>query len=221
LKLDLYKFGLPWEKLVVVNNCYDCEKFAVPRCSGSTEAGRFHIVMVGNFMWWKDQRTLIEATGLLRKEGHNVDVCLVGGRTSQAFERCASLIAEMGLQDVVRIVDNQRVDGSFLTDFDLFVFSSFADTFGIALLEAMASGLPVLVSDIPSSMELIGHGEHGLYFETGSASSCAEQIAKLIDDPDLRHRLAEKAYRRAQDFRPEKVIRDLEEVYTGLAGNLP
>jgi glycosyltransferase involved in cell wall biosynthesis len=126
------------------------------------------------------------------------------------------LIEEKGLEDVVRIMENQRVDADFLRRFDLFVFSSLADTFGIALLEAMASGLPVLVSDIPSSMELIGYGEHGFFFETGNVSSCAGQIAKLIEKPALRQALGQKAYRRAQDFRPEKVIRDLGKIYLDL-----
>ena len=161
---------------------------------------------------------MIEAVHILKNQGYNIELHLVGGRTSNIYEECRVLVNEFGLDSIVNFWENKRVDKEFLTTFDLFVFSSIADTFGIALLEAMACGLPVLVSDIPSSMELINHGDYGLYFATGNHFSCAEAIAKIMKDTDLSNSLRRKAYFRSQEFRPEKLTRDLEKVYTDLLG---
>jgi glycosyltransferase involved in cell wall biosynthesis len=49
-KIDLLKFGIPWEKSAVVSNCYDHKRFAVANCLRNNESGTFHIGMVGNFV---------------------------------------------------------------------------------------------------------------------------------------------------------------------------
>jgi glycosyltransferase involved in cell wall biosynthesis len=131
---------------------------------------------------------------------------------------CQRFVSDLGLANAVFFVGQKRVNGRFLSGFDLFVFSSLADTFGIALLEAMACGLPVLVSDIPSSMELIGHGKHGLYFETGNAHSCADGILRFMKDQNLRKTMGEKAYLRSHNFTPEKIVHDLEMIYLDTMG---
>jgi glycosyltransferase involved in cell wall biosynthesis len=219
LRLDLYKMGIPWDKLLVVYNCHDPIRFNKINCLQDINyEGLFRMVMVGNFWWWKDQKTLIRGVRLLKDKGYKVELHFVGNKTSNIYQDCNVLVNKIGLNDLVKFVENTRVDKEYLSTFDLFVFSSFADTFGIALLEAMACGLPVLVSDIPSSMELINHGEYGLYFETGNPSSCADAIVRIMKDTDLRNSLKHKAFLRSQEFQPERIIMDLEKIYTDQLG---
>ena len=82
----------------------------------------------------------------------------------------------------------------------------------------MTCGLPVLVSDIPPSMELIQHGRSGCFFETGNARSCADGILRFMKDQNLRRTKGEKAYLRAKDFTPNKIVRNLELVYLDVMG---
>jgi glycosyltransferase involved in cell wall biosynthesis len=81
-------------------------------------------------------------------------------------------------------------------DSDLFVFPSIAESFGHPLVEAMASGLPILASDIPVCREICG--EAAIYFDPFNAKSLAEAIVHLEKDITLRKRLGEAGRRRAE-----------------------
>lgn len=222
LRLDLYKMGLPWEKLSVVYNCFDHKRFKKTRSLHNNENDiPFRMIMVANFCWIKDQETVIRAIKILKEKGFNIELHMVGGGDFGRLEACQRLVSDLNLNDSVFFHGQKRVDGDFLSGFDLFIFSSLADTFGIALLEAMACGLPALVSDIPPSMELIQHGKFGFYFETKNVVSCAKEIAKLINDQDMRKSMSEKAQLRAQDFQAIKVIRSLKQVYIEIMKTLP
>lgn len=214
VKLDLYKMGIPWGKMQVINNTYDAAAFSsISKHAERPPKGQFRLVMVGNFQWWKDQKTLIAALHLVKARGHEVVLDLVGKGNEDLFQECLSLVKELDLQSSVNFLGQQQVDGEFLSRYDLFVFSSLCDTFGIALLEAMASGLPVLVSDIPPAMELIKHGECGFHFETGNPLSCAEAISTLMKKSELQLSMAQKAYQRSKDYHPDKIINKMEQLY--------
>jgi len=213
LKLDLYKQGISWKKLSVIHNCYDESKFHLNTAKKRNTSTSFQLCMVGRFNWIKDQSTLCEAVGLLKQRRVPVELTLVGGGDKKLENKCKSICMLHGIEKEVHFL-GLRVDvPEILNQMDCFVFSSLSDTFGIALLEAMACGLAVVVSDIPSSMELIQHGRCGLHFETGNVCSCTQQIEKLIQDSNLRKSLGQKAYQRAQDFQSEKVTRKLEKYY--------
>jgi len=213
-ELELFKMGLPYEKLAIVYNSYDDKAFWKQKKKSSIKnRDLLDIVMTGHFRWSKDQATIIRAAHILKKRGILVKVHLIGAGDPVLMAVCRRLVAELFLTDSIIFAGQKRVDATLLSAFDLFVFSSISETFGIALLEAMACGMPVLVSDIPPLMELIENGKYGLYFETGNAESCADEILRFLEDRDLREKMGERAYSRSQNFTPQKVVRDLEMVY--------
>lgn len=212
LKLDMYKLGIPWNKLKVVYNCYDADRFnPILNSKSRAQNGTLMLIMVGNFHWWKDQMTLIEAVNILKSRGYDIALHLAG--EGELMEACQKRAKELDIDRIVKFWGKLQVDASFLSKFDLFVFSSLCETFGIALLEAMACGLPVLASNIPPLMELIRHGDCGTYFEARNSQSCADGILKFIKRPSLLNSIGQKAHARAQDFHPEKIIIDLERTY--------
>tara|TARA_B100000315_G_scaffold246953_1_gene274951 strand:- start:1257 stop:2393 length:1137 start_codon:yes stop_codon:yes gene_type:complete len=221
-RLNLFNMGLPWKKLAVVYNCYDDNKFyKISRPSLSEKQIPFRIVMTGMYRWQKDQKTLINALHILKNRGLDVELHLVGGpawskRNSGLYEECKILVNNLNLNSTVCFHVDKIVDGDFLSQFDLFVFSSKSECFPIAPLESIACGLPVLVSDIPPLMEIIDYGKFGLYFETGNAESCAKEIIKVMDNSTLLQSLSEKSYERAKEFRPKKVVNILEQLYQNL-----
>lgn len=213
-RIDFFEKGVPWEKMAVVYNCFDFKKFDRSyKCKRYEKNGAFKVVMVGNYCWQKDQKTLIDAINIIKHHGYNIELHLVGGRSIERLKQCKSLVKKLSLNSIVYFYNHKKVDSDFLSQFDLFVFSSKSETFGIVSVEAMACGMPVLVSDIPPNMEIIRFGKDGLYFETGNSKSCAEEIIKVINDRLLLKALGEKAYDRAKDFHPQKVVSELEDQY--------
>src|SRR5690606_10786710 len=87
---------------------------------------------------------------------------------------------------------------------DLFVFPSVTDTLGQVVLEAQASGLPVLVSDRGGPREVVADGVSGLVIPGGSAVAWAEQIAGLLVDAPLRAQMGPAAAAHAQRFSLER-----------------
>lgn len=81
---------------------------------------------------------------------------------------------------------------------DIFVFPSYTESFGHPLIEAMACGLPIVASDIPTNRELCG--DAAIYFSTFDASSCANAIQQVAEDTCLRERLIEVGIQRAAHF---------------------
>lgn len=90
-----------------------------------------------------------------------------------------------------------------LASADLFAFPSTTDTFGNAVLEAIACGVPAVVTDQGGPKEIVQDGVSGVVVPGGDADSMAEAMARLLSDPVERRRLAEGGAARAEAFRPE------------------
>ena len=216
-RLNLFEKGATWDKIDVVYNCFDIEKFDVKEQKNLNKTkSPFKIVMTGNFYWQKDQLTLIEATKKLVDQGINVELHLIGERGIENILECKNKVKKEKLDNFVSFHKNTRVDSMFLSGFDLFAFSSKSETFGIVLLEAMAGGLPVLVSDIPSNMELIRYGQDGFYFETANSDDCAEKIKELIKNPIELQNKRNSGLKRIKEFTPQVIVNSLESVYKNI-----
>ena len=96
---------------------------------------------------------------------------------------------------------------------DIFVFPSRVETLGNVVLEAMASGLPVIGADQGGTVENVRHGLNGLLVPAGDADRFADAILRLVDDPDLRGRLARNARAWAEERSWERAFETLLDSY--------
>ena len=74
---------------------------------------------------------------------------------------------------------------------DIFVFPSFQEGLPVALMEAMAAGMPCVASDIRGNVDLIEHGKGGLLCEAGYVKGFQNAISRLINDFELRHKMGQ------------------------------
>jgi glycosyltransferase involved in cell wall biosynthesis len=99
------------------------------------------------------------------------------------------------------------------------VASSYAsETFGIGLVEAQACGLPVIASRFGGFVEVVSEGHTGLFYPPRDAAALAACIRTLIDQPELRQRLASHAPAWASQFAWSAVTDRIESVYRRLRG---
>lgn len=97
---------------------------------------------------------------------------------------------------------------------DIAVFPSLYEPFGIVALEAMASGCATIVSDVGGFAEIVKHGENGLTFFCGNANSLKDMILLLLNDEDLRRRIAAKGFEDAKEiFSWDKIVQRLRLLY--------
>ena len=110
--------------------------------------------------------------------GLKVNLTLIGdGSKRKDLERLSKSI---GVNKSVNFMGSRRDIPKILSELDIFVFSVREDEgFGIAMAEAMISGIPILASKVGSCLEILGNGEYGYFFEQGSHKDLAIKIFEM------------------------------------------
>lgn len=142
---------------------------------------------------------------------------LVAGEGS-LLESMKRLAASMGVSDRVRFVG--RVSEARLPEVyaacDVFVLPSVSrlEAFGIVALEAMATGKPVIVADIPGVREMIVDGQDGLLADPVNSMDLAEKVRRLLADPEARRGMGQRGREKVlASFSIERVTDEIEAVY--------
>ena len=102
---------------------------------------------------------------------------------------------------------------------DIFVFPSLTDTFGNVVLEAMASGIPVIAADEGGPKNIVKEGQNGYLIEPKNEKKFNEKIDLLIDNPTLYNEMKENALTYARELSWDNIIGQLNEKYRGLITN--
>jgi len=165
----------------------------------------------------KGLTTLIDAFALMRDAAPGLKLLIVGSgpmrEALQARAREHSLGEQCVFQEAAADV---RV---WLREMDIFVLPSLSEAFSNSLMEAMACGLTVVASDVGGNPELVKEGETGLLFKAGDAQQLAQQLRRLVEQEDLRRRLAANAAAFVRTrFGKDHSVERMEAVYRTFLG---
>lgn len=151
----------------------------------------------------KGQDILIRAVKHCVSNGLDVKCTFVGNPATLdpgALTELESLASTLLLTDRIHFVLGRTDIAALLKDANMFVLPSRCEGFGLALVEAMAAGLPVIASNIDGPAYIVTSGVNGLLFEPGSDELLAEKITTLAQSPSMAQRLAENGRIRSRDF---------------------
>lgn len=185
----------------VVYNAVDAKRLRPAGDGLRAELGLAHpnilLGMVGNFYpdARKDQMTVCKALPELFRQVPNAHFAFVGGYLgagAQLYEDCVRYCAQRQIAGRTHFLGKRPDIPEVLDALDIFVFSTLKDTFGIAAVEAMLMGLPVVVSDIGALLEVTGDGEYAATFRTGDAADLAGKLTELCRDEHRRNDLGGK-----------------------------
>jgi glycosyltransferase involved in cell wall biosynthesis len=154
--------------------------------------------MVGRLDRIKDHRTLVKAlTVMIHRWGLPVHLHLIGEGPLEAELR--AMCADLDVKNSVTFLGGRSDVENLLGTYDVFVFSTTRDEgFGIALIEAMAAGLPIVASDVPATREVLSDGLAGVLVPPGDESAMAEAVMSLMAAPDAARALGCRAQERAK-----------------------
>ena len=159
----------------------------------------YEIVSVGKLVSFKGQHVLIDSVHRLAQEGRDIRLRLVGdGPDRQSLEEH---IRKFDLSGRVSIEGwrNQEEVRDFYRQADIFVLASFAEGIPVVLMEAMAMRIPCVATRITGIPELIRDGIDGLLVTPSDTEEMTRALSALIDDTELRRRLAEAGRLRVQE----------------------
>lgn len=215
------------EKLQCVPNGVDLGRFAVRggrekvRREFGVAPGEVVIGSLGRHDPVKDYRSLIRGFASLVASRRNdpslprVRLVLCGEGPEHAALR--ALAAELGLADDVVFPGFRNDVPDVLAAFDAFVLPSVTEGMSNAILEAMATGLPCIATQVGGNGELVSHGVNGLLVPPASPESLAAAMHVVADDADERHRMGHASRRRAEfRFSLDGMIARYEDLYEGL-----
>ncbi|MCB0749191.1 MAG: glycosyltransferase family 4 protein, partial [Ignavibacteriae bacterium] len=178
----------------------------------------FVLGMVGNFYnSGRDQYTICQSLPKLYEKFDNIEFIFVGGGSEQNsiyYKKCFDFCKNENLLSRTHFLGVRKDIENILKSLDIFVYSSNHDTFGIAVVEAMLSGLPVVINDIPPMLEISDNGKYAKIYKTKNSESLFTAISELIENKQQRLQLAQKGKKWAmENFTISKHISAIHKLY--------
>ncbi|RLF47757.1 MAG: glycosyltransferase family 1 protein [Thermoplasmata archaeon] len=178
------------------------------------------ILYVGRLSHRKGLHVLILAMKRVVKKIPDARLLVVGEGHTKEFAKL--LVKALGLEKNVKLLGLVRLQQLLLLYkmSNVFVLPSiYGESFGIVLLEAMASGVPVVATDVGGINEVITPNYTGLLVEPGNSKELANAILKVLNDSSLSKKLAKNARKEAMKYRPRIIAKKIEGVYEELTLN--
>ncbi len=178
--------------------------------------------IAGRLQPWKGQDRVLVALELLRRRGYRVHGLVVGGDAHQLSpeytEHVRRLAETRPLRGHVTITGHVADVARYLQLMDVFVSASDGEPFGIALVEAMALGVPVVAVDAGGPREIIEHEVSGVLVPSGASNDLAEGVERLLVDKELRERVRRLGRVRSEgEFSAERMAGRMHEALESLA----
>lgn len=211
--------GIPASKIeVIYNGVESAQQYETIRPMGWP--GRVELptlVYAGRLSPEKGLLTLIQALGIVDKSPVKFQCLILGeGSTSEAITR---EIEHTGLKEKIFLLGKKSDIGAWLQHCEIFVLPSIWEGASIALLEAMAAGLPVVATATGGTPELVEDGISGILVPPADPTALAGALIQLLGSVELRDKMGKAGYKLVhENFRIEITVDRISALYSGLLG---
>lgn len=199
-------YGITPEGVHLVHNPVDVKRFS----SGTgKDDGAFRFITVGRFSPEKNQQMMYRAFAAFLKHGHDARLLMLGKGEKEA--ELKALAEELGVSDRIDYagyVDNVE---DYLKSADVFLLSSHYEAQPLCVLEAMASGLPVISTDVGAVADIVK--DNGILVPPGDVEAMAKAMEKLHLDEVLRQKMSERASAYAVEYDVSNTVAGYSELY--------
>lgn len=200
------------EQYTTVYSGVNLDAFADAEPADDLPGDRPRVVMVGRLADGKGHEVLLNAVASM--DDFEGSVCIVGdGPLSDSL---AAVIEERELSDQVFLIGFREDIPQVLAASDVLVLPSFREGTPRVIIEAMASGLPVIATNIAGIPEQVIDGENGYMIPTGDAAVLSDRIEMLLSNKELRERMGAHGLEHVNRFSATKMIKELDKVYQQL-----
>jgi len=212
--------GLPGEKIDVVYSGVDVKRFQNVKgdyliAEWGPNRNKFRIGNIAALAWHKDHRTLIEAARIVVDKYPGVIFLIVGeGPLRKEIE---ILIKKFSLEEEVKLLGFRQDIPEILSILDMFVLSSSWEGLGTSLLDAFASKVPVVATNVGGIPEIVKDGVNGILVPPGNPGALAGAIISLLKNRDLAREMGEKGFRLVKEkFSIERMVEETRKIYDRL-----
>ena len=180
--------------------------------------GVARLVFLGQLVERKGLHVLVEAFARLQGAA---ELLIVGGDWGAPGypQRLKAMARDAGVASSIHFENHRQDVGAVLSTADVFVLPSFSEARPRSIIEAMSLGVPVVASDVGGIPSLVAHEETGLLVPAGNPDALAAALDRLIQSPDLCHRLGVTGRQRVEeDCHPDRTACEYVRLYRRLIG---
>lgn len=203
------EYRAPSARIRVIANGVDTERFRPADVKTTTDVP--HIVTVGRVVRQKNHALFLDAAERLLRSGHDTRFTIVGDGPLRTELQARA--ASAGIADKVTFAGERQDVNEILRGATLFWLTSLWEGMPNAVLEAMASGVPVIVTEVSGTRELVEPGKQGYIVGCEDAAAFARYSAELLADVPRREAMAAAARERAALFSTDAMVAKLESLY--------
>ncbi len=215
-------------KVQVVYDGIPIEKFQQTGSGVSirSQLGFFHDTLlvgeIGLVTAIKGYEDLVKAAAIVRQTIPSVKFIGIGGTLksdSTYQQKLLELINNLNLQDVFILTGYRDDVAEILSEIDLLVLPSHSEGFGLVLVEAMATGKPVIGTIVGGIPEIIEDGVTGFLIPPHSPDKLAQAIIKILENPELAHNMGSRGRQKAEtQFNLQQSINEIQKIYEQILG---
>ncbi|MBW2740266.1 MAG: glycosyltransferase family 4 protein, partial [Deltaproteobacteria bacterium] len=211
------RFGIQDNKLLLLKNGIVCDNCTSESSEFQKEfpnsADKLKLVTAGRLVPLKSFDILVRAIGEVINQGLNDLLLLIAGEGEERM-RLEKLIQDLQIGDCVKLLGLRHAVMGLMKASDIFVIPSRYEGVSLAMIEAMACGLPIIASDAQGLKDCITNEQNGLFFPVGDHKALAKCILRLANNKELRTRLshgAREAFEKEYDMR--KNVKSLDMLF--------
>jgi len=202
----------------VISNGIDLEEYKIKDIGDfykrfNIPSDKIKLLFVGRLFPEKSVDTIIKALPHIIKEYTNIHLMIVGG--GYLRQKLEDLVQTLKLEKYVTFLGMVSEEDKVLAynASDIFILPSLAELEGMVVLEAMACGRPIIISDAKMSASRYFVEDNGLLFKTENYKDLAHQILKLVANPELRKKFGNASLVKSKSYDIQKSVDQLEKVY--------
>jgi len=170
------------------------------------------LITVGNLLQNKGHLFLINSVYELKKMKYNIQLDILG--YGELEKELIAKITELDLLNEVKLRGSVNNVPEYLSRADIYIHGAFKEAFGLVLLEAMASHLPVVTTNGGGNSELIQNDINGYLIEFRNSIDFIDKIKYLIDNKNIRLRMGENSFKFSESYNIDKYENILNQLYS-------
>jgi colanic acid/amylovoran biosynthesis glycosyltransferase len=212
-QMMLFSDRSDWTRLKIVHCGVDIARFS---CQAVRDTAR-NLLYAGRLAAEKGLPVLFEGLRMLSERGYDFQLTLVGDGADRAS--LEELARKLGIAERLKFTGyvNQEGVREYLQRSDIFILPSFAEGVPVSLMEAMASGVPVVATHVGGVAELVEQEKTGLIVPPADSLALCEAVARYLDDPHLRRQVAQRGREMvAKHFNFDMELDKLAGLFAGL-----
>jgi len=164
----------------------------------------------------KNQLTLVKAASILCDKIKDFKIILTGKiKNNRYANKVTNYVKKQGLSNHIKFAGlvPQEILHDYYSKSKIVVIPSLYETFSLIAIEAMATGTPIVASNVGILPEALTHGENGYFIDPKNAKDIAEKLQTLLRDDKLQKKMGENSKHRAMNWKSENIVKELIKLY--------